>query len=716
MKYFCYGSTTSNFNPACLPFAITIILSSGVYAAEEVEVVEVRGQHLNNPTLLGSVEQLLKQQGVDFSAAGGMSSLPVLNGMMGDRIKVLVDGADITASCANQMNPPLSYISANQVQSFVVVAGISPVSAAGDNIAGVINVNEISPLYLAEKELTWHSGYLSAQYKSVNEAKSVGFGARVASDTVTIDYQGAYEDAQSYEDGHGNIVLDTLYRAQNHALSAAIRDDKQQFAIKLSHQNIPFQGFPNQYMDMTDNKSVGITSLYQRQLASGDLEAQVNWHSVKHEMGFFTPEKTGMMPMNTDADDYSYRLKWQLDLSENQKLSLGHEYFDYQLDDWWPAIENSMMMGPNDYININDGRRQRLSLFAEMEQNLSPSWWLSTGVRVERVRTNAGEVQAYSDDSSGSMHMGSGLMDMDMRNTSNYVAAQAFNAMDRKRRDSLIDATVLMRHKVSTNQQIELGLARKNRAPNLYERYSWGVSTMATTMIGWFGDGNGYIGNPDLEPETAHTLSATYSQNAVDKSWKVSANFWYSTVNDYIDARIVDNFNSGSSDAGSRNILQFTNVDATLYGSKLRAMLQLTDSQTWGQWQVDANLTTTHGERDESNDNLYQIVPLQTEISLRQQSGNWQNSFVWQWVDSKRDVDNRRLENTTDSYHLINFESKLNWQQLTLSFALNNVLNRYYEMPLGGVNIAQFKQDKTEGFAQLAGAGRSLNIGLSYAF
>ena len=28
-------------------------------------------------------------------------------------------------------------------------------------------------------------------------------------------------------------------------------------------------------------------------------------------------------------------------------------------------------------------------------------------------------------------------------------------------------------------------------------------------MIGWFGDGNGYVGNLNLKPETAHTISVT---------------------------------------------------------------------------------------------------------------------------------------------------------------------------------------------------------------
>ncbi|WP_339771097.1 TonB-dependent receptor [uncultured Paraglaciecola sp.] len=707
-----------SFSPLAL--AISSIFSLAIHAEEPIEVVKVSGHQQNNASQLGSVDELLKQQGVDFSAAGGMSNLPVLNGMMGDRVKVLIDGADITASCANHMNPPLSYVSANQVQVLNVVAGISPVSAGGDNIAGVISVNEIAPLYIDGSDIRWHSGYASAQYRSNNQANSIGFGARMANQYFSLDYQGAYEDAESYEDGHGDKVLDSLYRAQNHALTAAIKDDKQQLAIKLTHQNIPFQGFPNQYMDMTDNKSYGITSLYQRQLDDGKFEAQVNWHGVKHEMGFFSDEKTGMMPMKTDADDYSYRLNWQFITSKNNTVNVGHEYFNYQLDDWWPAIEDSLMMGPNDYLNINGGERQRMAVFAETTQLLSSSWWLSAGIRLEHVSTNTGEVQAYTEDSSMSMDMSSMSMSMDsdmsISTLNNNDAADIFNAMSRKRSDTLLDATLSARYLIDANQQIEFGFARKNRAPNLYERYSWGVSTMATTMIGWFGDGNGYIGNPNLAPETAHTLSATYIDSGINNDWQLSANLWYTSVKDYIDAQAIDSFNNTSVDIGTRNILQFTNVDATLYGVKLAGSLQLSDSETWGQWQLNADISSTRGKRDNNNGDLYQIVPLKSAVSIEQQSGAWQNSIEWQWVASKKDVDDRRLENTTKSYHLVNFHSKLDWQNITLSFAIDNVLDAYYELPMGGVSIAEYKMDNSQGFNQLAGAGRSVNIGVSYAF
>ena len=705
-------STTPNTH-LLTPLALFIssIFSPVVFADDNsLEIIEVQGHSQNKHLALGSAESLLNDLGVDFSAAGGVSNLPILNGLMGDRVKVLVDGADVTAACANHMNPPLSYVSANQITAYHVIAGISAVSAGGDNIAGVISVNTISPQYSQSNELHWHSGYVSAQYNSVNNARKMGVGARIASNTLSFNYQGAFSDAKSYDDGNGDLVLDTLYRVQNHALSAAIRDEKQQFVIKLTHQKIPYQGFANQYMDMTDNTSYGATAQYKRVLENSELEAQLNWHDVKHEMGFFSAEKTGMTPMNTDARDISSQIKWRLNLDSNSSLLLGQAFYDYRIDDWWSAVEGSAMMGPNDYININNGQRKRIAAFAEFESQINTKLWLNSGIRVEHVKTRADDVQPYNE---GMAMMNMNAMPMQPNNAN---AAAAFNAIEHNKSDTVVDISVLLNYQLTHTDELQLGLARKNRAPNLYERYSWGVSNMATTMIGWYGDGNGYIGNQNLEVETAHTISSTYIKSAQNDDWQVSANIWYTNASDYIDADLVRSFNRFGLENTTRNILKFTNTDAVLYGVKLDLAANIHQSKALGNWQLNANITNTRAKRDDTNQPLYQIKPLHTKLAINHQLGRFENTLSWQWNDAKTRVDNNRLENQTDSYNIVNLGSKASWGDLTLSAQVSNLFNEYYQLPLGGVSIAQLKKGESTGFEQLAGQGRSFNIGMSVAF
>jgi iron complex outermembrane receptor protein len=96
--------------------------------------------------------------------------------------------------------------------------------------------------------------------------------------------------------------------------------------------------------------------------------------------------------------------------------------------------------------------------------------------------------------------------------------------------------TALARYTANVNTDIEFGFARKVRSPNLYERYTWSTWSMAAVMNNFVGDGNGYIGNIDLEPEKAHTLSATFDWHAADRNWWLKATPYYTEVTDYIDA------------------------------------------------------------------------------------------------------------------------------------------------------------------------------------
>lgn len=667
-------------------------------STEPLEIIEIKGFGWPTTANQDSYQQL-QQAGVDFSAAGGVSALPVLNGMMGNRVKVLIDGSDISAACANDMNPPLSYVSGNQISQINVVAGISPVSMGADNIAGVIQINTINPQFSDKAGFTHQDGYISGRYQSNGDIRKTTLGSEFANQSFSLKYDGAYEDANSYQDGNNNKVLDTLYRAQNHQLVAAWQDDKQQLAVKLSHQYIPYQGFANQYMDMTKNKSLGVTVQYLRTLAANEeLLARVNWHGIKHEMGFFTQEKPGTMPMLTKSDDYSYQLHWRKPLSADSSVILGHEYYQFRLDDIWPAVPDSMMMGPNDYININNGKRQRVAVFAELNQQLTPQLELNYGLRLERVTTTTGEVQAYS-------NMMMGMMAMDA------VAAAEFNAQERKQKDTLVDATFLASYQLTANQQLQLGLAQKNRAPTLYERYSWGQGTMAITMIGWFGDANGYIGDIDLKPETARTASISYQYQ--QQHWQFQLRPFYTKVADYIDVTVEGSFNSGDA---TRQRLQLTNLDATLYGVEASAQWLLHNSAASGQWQVLADLTLNRGKRDDSNEALYQQRPLHSRVSLQHQQGAWQTQLTWQWQDSKDRVDTRRLENATASYALLDLTTQWQYKQLVVNLGVTNLLDKDYELPLGGVNIAEYRADNSNGFNPLKGAGRSVNAGVRYNF
>jgi iron complex outermembrane recepter protein len=664
--------------------------------------VTVHGKRLSDAAdSLGTSDtaaSLSNRPGVSTYAAGGVSGLPVLRGLAGDRIKVLIDDAESTAACGNHMNAPLSYIDPTQVSMTTVMAGLSPVSAGGDNIAGVIEVKSIQLTFAAEGEGLKTSGALTLQSRSVDHGRTASLSATAANDRLSVTYSGATTEADSYKDGRGRKVLNTLYKSTNQALTLAAKGDGNLWVFKVGEQRIPYQGFANQYMDMTHNHAMTANLRYEGEMAWGKLEASVFWQNTFHEMGFFSPERTGTMPMNTHGRDSGYTLKAELSVADGT-LRLGHEYRRFRLDDWWPPVSGSMMMAPDTYRNINDGQRDRIALFGEWEGRIAPKWLLLAGVRGERVSMNAGAVQDY----------GCGMMCME-----DAAAAASFNASDRSKRDNNIDATLTARYEAAETATYELGLARKTRSPNLYERYSWGRGTMAMTMIGWFGDANGYVGNIDLKPEVANTVSATADWHDADKQrWGIKVTPFFTYVQDFIDVDTLGSFNPGVGE--TKALLQFANHDAYLYGLNVSWQAVAWSSAGWGTGTFRGKLDWTQGKRTDGG-NLYHLMPLNTTLRLDQTVGAWKNYAELVLVAKKSRVDDRRDEATTAGYGLANLGTRY---QLThgieIQAGIRNLFDKSYELPLGGANLAAFAANGWS-IQTLQGQGRSLDVGLSIKF
>lgn len=661
-----------------------------------IEVIEIRDMGL---TVLNqrSVSEQLKSSGAQLMEAGGVSGLVGINGMFADRVKVTIDGGEVGSSCANQMNSPVSYVTSGQISSINLYAGTSPVSAGGDNIGGVVNIDTLQPRYNESKVLTRDESYLEAGWESNLDRQLVSFYTAAASDTLSLQYLGNSEQANSYSDANDRLVRASLYSAQNHQLAAAYRFSDSQLQVKLTHQYLPFQGFPNQYMDMTHNQSNAIALDYQQQLSPEyNWGMAVNWRDVEHEMGFFSPEKTGNMPMLTDSKELNTRfylnyINWQF----------GVEYHDFTLDDYWPAVAEKPMMSPNDFININDGQRDRLAGFIEYEYNQNQLTMIA-GARFEQVTTDTGPVQSYSNMPTIMNHMMMSMPNLDLQ------AAQRFNELDRKQTDHLTDLQLGVTY-TQGQHLFTVASALKNRAPNLYERYSWGQGIMATTMIGWYGDGNGYLGNVELAPETALTSALSYQYQT--DSATLDLNAYVTSVEDYIDVSVLRSFNRTPFAQSERNLLQFINVDAILTGYDASIKLTLSDEQT-----LMAQFSTIHGKRTDTETPLYNMQPDTLKVIYGYQFDDLTLTAKWEWVGKKTRVDPNRLENQTDAYQLVKLNAQYRIGSWSLDASVNNLFDEFYELPLAGVSVADYRADPSLGFAQLPGMGRSVALTARYTF
>lgn len=639
--------------------------------------------------------------------AGGVSSLPAVNGMGADRVQVAINGMIFSPACPNEMNPPMSFVNPAMVSTAKVYYGTAPVSVGGDFTGAKVDVS-VAPARFTPGDQLQVSGSVSGFYRSNGNSYGVDANATVSNADTSVTYTGGWARASDYTSGNGTTIKSTMYETQNHALSISKKLQDNIFTLQVGGQFIPTEGFVNQYMDLVENKSIFVNGRYEGLFDWGKLEATTFFNRIRHTMGFIEPDKDGDMPMDTRSTDIGYTVKATMGLSPDTLMRIGNEVFYNNLDDWWPPVAGSMMMSPDTFWNINNGQRLRVGTYAEWEKELAEKWTASFGLRNDIVWMNTGDVQGY--------------------NTMMYGAqADAFNAESHARTDINFDATALLRYEPNSTGLYELGLARKTRSPNLYERYAWSSNAMAMKMIGWYGDGNGYVGNLDLEPEAAHTVSFTANwHDAAQKVWQLRVSPYYSYVVDYIDADrcslagCLKSLPSNLYTTDNFVFLQFANHDAWLYGVNIDGKLALWDSDTFGQGAFRGNLNFVQGQRTDGV-NLYHMMPLNGTVALDNTLGAWTTSLELQMVSAKVLVSQVRNELETSAYALLNFRTSYEWQMVRLDFGVENILDTEYDLPLGGANLVNYRVPSMMGTSPawgyaVAGPGRSINTRLTVKF
>ena len=305
--------------------------------------------------------------------------------------------------------------------------------------------------------------------------------------------------------------------------------------------------------------------------------------------------------------------------------------------------------------------------------------------------------------------------------------AATLNTAERRRTDYTVDLTAMARYTLDAGRDIQFGYAHKERAPNLYERYSWSTWPMAAVMNNTVGDGNGYFGNPALKPEKADTLSATFDLHAPDRSWELQVTPYYTHVRDYIDAvqwNATTNTPSAVLARDQFSVLRYANHSARLYGLDVSGKLALGKTSV-GELGVQGLLSYTRGKNRKTGDDLYNIMPANAKLVLTQKLGAWDNALEVIGVSAKRKVSEVRNEMETSGYSLVNLRFSHSWKQVRLDFGVENLFDRYYQMPLGGAYLGQGRTmsmnppvaDGMIGWGTpVPGMGRSLYAGINVKF
>jgi iron complex outermembrane receptor protein len=364
-------------------------------------------------------------------------------------------------------------------------------------------------------------------------------------------------------------------------------------------------------------------------------------------------------------------------------------------------------------VNFNDVKRHRLGLFGEWAGELAENWELVAGARYTRVSADTEKVSATG---------------LGMNQANANLLAEAFNDSDRSQVDDLFDLSVILSLELSDTMTLELGAARKQRAPSYQERYLW----LPLESTAGLADGRNYVGDVNLGPETAYNFD--FGLNAASRGFYFTPRVFYKRVDDFIQGSPLT---SGPAVAFRRTAanavkglgfcqanrtsptcvpLQFTNVDAEFYGVDAGFGVAIT-----GSWRIDGNVSYVRGKRRDISDDLYRIAPLNGILDLTYLGGDWSVTTEGEFFARQGDVAEANAEQETDGYALLNLYAQYTlMDSLKIRAGVRNVFDSFYQSHLAGINRVIADRDGNPADLDLGerlpGRGRSFFIRAEYRF
>lgn len=627
-----------------------------------------------------TAQLLRKAPGTNVNSNGPLTGIAQMRGMFGARIATQINGQSISAGGPNWMDPPLSYAPAAQLQNLTVYRGIAPVSAGQETLGGAI------------KAETWQGEFANTGVKgngnlrlggqSVNDSGLASANVAIASPQHKMKLLLLNEQGSDAEFPGGRITP-SEYRRERIDLGYAFKTASQQFDINVAQNKTGDTGTPALPMDIeyidSDLASIGYRSegdiKWQAKLYASDIEhAMTNYHLRS------SPTMLSMWRRNVATGE-----------NRGGLLSVKADSWNFGVD-YHQENHNSDIDNPNAaaffVMNFNNASRKVTGIYAEYQRVYDAGLQTELGLRVNRIAMDADPV-----DGTPAQAMPPAA-----------VLRDNFNKAERNKSDTNLDAVL----RLSFKNGFYAAAGQKSRSPSYQERYLW-LPLEATAGLA---DGRVYIGNIELKPEVSRELELGYDVQTANFS--LSPRIFYRSVKDYIQG-------TPSNNAAANMLvsmmamnpyppLQFNNVDAVFYGLDLDAQYSINSN-----WNIQALVNYVRGKRDDINDNLYRIAPLNATLALNLEQATWGFTAETLFVDGQKDISETQGEKTTPGYAFANLRAywkfASDWQ---LGGGIDNVFDKAYQDHLSGYNRVN-GSDIPSG-DRLYAYGRNVYLRLDYRF
>ena len=573
-----------------------------------------------SPTVLGDV--LATIPGVESNKDSPWEQRPVVRGMSGQRVLVLVDGNPMNSVRGNGPHPSL--LDPSQVERIEVVRGPSSVAYGSDAIGGVINIITREAGTLGAGQFMRGSASVGGSVGGLPERNgSLDFSARHGRFSAFVAGGGRKTDDFKNADGE---VAHSSFNDWN-ALTNLRYDLTERLALKGGYQlyrgrNI---GIPGLDFAFPGASQIFQFSIYDRDYAHLTLEhhypssgwlanTHISTYWQREHRNFFSdqtlasymynafgiPPRGGSSSVRTlqdrffDLNTHGFQVQMTSNRTEHYRFSAGVDgardmtggdnrrkrtYYDAA-----GAVVGSV--GLRTTASVPTGRFDNYAGFLQGEFFMGPQWTVNLGGRYTRYR--------YRTD---------------------YTLMQpGFAVAKQNRDDDALSGSLGVVYTPVKDLHLTANVANGYREPNAQDLFFSGPGSVGFVM-----------GNPELKPERSVSYDAGLRWGP--GTLAISGNVFYSTFEDLINALPV----APPPEAQGQNTYQYTNITtARMWGGEAEA-----EWHFHPQWTARTSLSGVVGDIT-SREAILTIYGVNTDKAPLELVPPFGGSASLRWTESER--------------------------------------------------------------------------------
>ncbi|MBP1771433.1 MAG: TonB-dependent copper receptor [Holophagaceae bacterium] len=524
-------------------------------------------------------EYLKTLPGFTVIRKGGTDGDPVLRGMAGSRLSLLLDGEQILGGCGARMDPPTAYIFPESYDRITVVKGPQTVLYGPGTSAGTVRFERTN----ARFQRAGVEGFASLMGGSFGRHDEVA-DVRAGTPLFYVRGIGTRSHADDYDDGQGVSVHSRYTRWSAQAALGWTPDDDTRLELTGARSDGE-AAYADRSVDGSKflRENLGFKGEFRRLSTLVErVEFQVYRNHVDHIMDTyslrtFIPSMMAPEPaaMNPDRTTTGGRLALELRLRPGTLLTAG---LDAQANEHTGRMSMMQWSMPEENLpRVADARFRNAGIFAEASHALSGRDRVLSGLRLDRW---------HAEDPRARVAI--------------TMMMSAVNPTAGQRRDETLTSGFLRYERdVATGSTLYAGLGRAERFPDYWEA----ITKESLASLSAFG----------TRPERTSQVDLGWVKQA--GTVRASISTFYGRVSDFI---LIQSNVTKPTMSGSRLATVSRNIDATTWGGEVAVQ-----AKVMGALRADGSLVYVRGENDTDGRALAQMPPLEARLDLTWDAHAW---------------------------------------------------------------------------------------------